>query len=1087
MMESIKERLDEIEEKVYSSLKDFQKKTVDRVDELYRHEIKRVLVSDEVGLGKTLIAKGVIAKFAKLRKEENDDLVKVVYVCSNSAIVEQNLNKLKITNEIEIEDTTRSRLSMQHLNIFNQENDPSAKKSYIQFIPLTPDTSFKISKREGIASERALIYAILRKLKEFENIEDKLSEVLRVDVAPNNWKNYIDKYIKEVDDCDKKSKGEYIKYMTMELKNKKILDDLVSFCLQNVYKEGRQKIIGQLRLLFSEISVGRLNPDLVIMDEFQRFRYLFSEDNPEENILAKKFFNNNDINKTPRILLLSATPYKMYSTLEEIDDKNIDEHYSEFLDVMRFLKMNDDKKFFEFKDVWDDYSIQLKDYTKGKSTVIQIKNNAESELYNHICRTERINALGTADIISDVDNKKFLDVKEKDIQSYIDIEKLLLLISNGSHNIPSDYVKSCPYLLSFMTRYKIKEQIEKYFKENPTNIKTINNKTFFIKRDDIDTYKEIPCNNARLQYTMNKIMSQNSELLLWVPPSKSYYTPKEGPYKNVKDFTKTLIFSSWEMVPKMISTLVSYEMERRNMKKLLEINDFYAEGNKIRYFREDKKRYPLPKLNYQTKGKVVNAMTLFCLVYPSKYLASLYNPIEYLNNKKPLKDIEKDIKSKIRGQISKYDANSSGSTDPAKWYYMLPFILDGKDEVKKFAKSFKKLITGDKVFQQEKIDGLSRHIDEIIYICDNFDSFQKELGKKPKDLADILTAMAIASPAVCLYRSYDNRFNKFDIGYPSLIANAFIRRINIPEATAIIEICSKKNEDDAFWKNVLEYCKNGNFQAMIDEYVHLLTNGTEDRDEKVAKVTTSMFLQSLSIRSTPYLVDTFKNFQSRVIPNTDKGNTHEKKMLLRTHFAVAFTNGDESSSDLKSSDRKKVLRNAFNSPFRPFVLASTSIGQEGLDFHNYCRRIVHWNLPSNPIDLEQREGRINRYESLVIRQNIAKRYGNIEFKNDVWNDMFNEAKMEECTSETSELVPYWGLKEGKDMIKIERIIPKYPFSKDELSYTRLMEILNLYRITLGQARQEELIEFILKNEMNEEDIKKMFINLSPYFNDNIKH
>jgi len=36
---------------------------------------------------------------------------------------------------------------------------------------------------------------------------------------------------------------------------------------------------------------------------------------------------------------------------------------------------------------------------------------------------------------------------------------------------------------------------------------------------------------------------------------------------------------------------------------------------------------------------------------------------------------------------------------------------------------------------------------------------------------------------------------------------------------------------------------------------------------------------------------------------------------------------------------------------------TTSIGQEGLDFHYYCRKIVHWNLPSNPVDLEQREGR----------------------------------------------------------------------------------------------------------------------------------
>ena len=57
--------------------------------------------------------------------------------------------------------------------------------------------------------------------------------------------------------------------------------------------------------------------------------------------------------------------------------------------------------------------------------------------------------------------------------------------------------------------------------------------------------------------------------------------------------------------------------------------------------------------------------------------------------------------------------------------------------------------------------------------------------------------------------------------------------------------------------------------------------------------------------------------------------------------------------------RKENIRNAFNSPMRPFVLATTSIGQEGLDFHNYCRVIMHWNLPSNPIDLEQREGRKN--------------------------------------------------------------------------------------------------------------------------------
>ena len=67
------------------------------------------------------------------------------------------------------------------------------------------------------------------------------------------------------------------------------------------------------------------------------------------------------------------------------------------------------------------------------------------------------------------------------------------------------------------------------------------------------------------------------------------------------------------------------------------------------------------------------------------------------------------------------------------------------------------------------------------------------------------------------------------------------------------------------------------------------------------------------------------------------------------------------------------VRDAFNSPFRPFVLATTSIGQEGLDFHPYCYRVYHWNLPSNPVDLEQREGRVHRFKGHAVRLNLAER------------------------------------------------------------------------------------------------------------------
>ena len=205
-------------------------------------------------------------------------------------------------------------------------------------------------------------------------------------------------------------------------------------------------------------------------------------------------------------------------------------------------------------------------------------------------------------------------------------------------------------------------------------------------------------------------------------------------------------------------------------------------------------------------------------------------------------------------------------------------------------------------------------------------------------------------------------------------------------------------------------------------------------------------------------------------------------MFMRTHFAAAFTRG---VSKEKDTDRKKTVRNAFNSPFRPFVLASTSVGQEGLDFHNYCRRIVHWNLPGNPIDLEQREGRINRFECLAIRQNVVKRYGNIRYEKDVWNEMFEEAYRKENGGKQgcSDLIPYWGLSKAEDMVKIERIVPMYPFSKDGLNYERLIKILSLYRLTLGQARQEELLDYIFKNydEKQQERLRKLFINLSPFY------
>ena len=378
--EKVSDKLDQIEKNIMSGLKDFQKATVNRIAQLYVDGQKRILVSDEVGLGKTLIARGTVAKLAKIRKAEGDKLVKVVYICSNIAIADQNLNKLRISSEVRKENASYSRLSMQHLNIFNQENDTDLLNGFIQLIPLTPDTSFRMTQGAGTYSERALMFAILRRLPELQDVLPQL-EVLMINDAPSAWRWVKPYYEEEVVSCDIKSHKKYLNYMLKSTKallkkrqesKKTILKELLEHC-EKIKANKNQRIsnnelIGKLRNVFAQISLDKLEPDLVIMDEFQRFKYLInSENNSEINMLTNKFFNSDKV----RMLLLSATPYKMYSTLEEIDETQVDEHYKEFLDVMDFLNVTQEEKSnFSFL-----HRTQLKAYSSHLAVFQQYENH----------------------------------------------------------------------------------------------------------------------------------------------------------------------------------------------------------------------------------------------------------------------------------------------------------------------------------------------------------------------------------------------------------------------------------------------------------------------------------------------------------------------------------------------------------------------------------------------------------------------------------------------------------------------------------------------------------------------------------------
>ena len=57
----------------------------------------------------------------------------------------------------------------------------------------------------------------------------------------------------------------------------------------------------------------------------------------------------------------------------------------------------------------------------------------------------------------------------------------------------------------------------------------------------------------------------------------------------------------------------------------------------------------------------------------------------------------------------------------------------------------------------------------------------------------------------------------------------------------------------------------------------------------------------------------------------------------------------------------------------------------------------------------------------------------------------------------------------------------YPLSEDINNYNRAENILELYRLTLGQERQEDLLINILESDkIKDQDLKELFIDLCPW-------
>jgi len=315
-------------------LKDFQRATVAHVHQrlwLDSEPAKRFLVADEVGLGKTMVARGVIAHTID-HLWQTEDRIDIVYICSNSQIARQNLSRLAIQGYDVDDDAHADRLTML------PEALKGLRKNKVNFISFTPGTSFSIQESGGRQGERILLQHMLaRSLGSHVLRHRGWLKFFRGGAQLANYKPRLDEYDKRRFDPILAERFGRDVVAAVAYTERPFVEELEE-CVEGFrYLRGnvswelsrrRYRLIGQMRNLIATAAVEALEPDLVILDEFQRFRDLLTPGTAGSD-LAHAIFDQ----KTARVLMLSATPYKMYTLPDEPEG---DDHYLDFRRTVEF-------------------------------------------------------------------------------------------------------------------------------------------------------------------------------------------------------------------------------------------------------------------------------------------------------------------------------------------------------------------------------------------------------------------------------------------------------------------------------------------------------------------------------------------------------------------------------------------------------------------------------------------------------------------------------------------------------------------------------------------------------------------------------
>jgi hypothetical protein len=960
---------------------------------------RRFLVADEVGLGKTVVAKEV----ARRMSGNGERPLVIYYIANGHAVSHQNKGRIvgflgKSQREAAI--ATPDRLSL--ISVAKRPASP------VLIYALTPATSFPGAQARltgGRMGERAFLKVLLEQAYP-AFARDLDPSILRLS-ARTSWDRAVTDARVKLAASPPHLCQRFRQALATEFgKPVRPTLDLAAFgdTERNINPLKPRSFVGRLRRALALATLRHQPPDLVILDEFQRYRQILDERDADP--LLKALLDPEGAGTRPAILLLSATPYPHLATRWE-EARGVLAH-KELLKLIEFLAGPGVRD--RARTLFADFGDKLRDIVahidanhpelEGKvSEAKRLKNALRKLLTPVMSRTER-DSVASLDPLAGTRSLRAEPTVE-DFQVYRHLAESFL---EKMRYEALPYWSSVPLpAQSLGPRYAAWKAAK--IKTMPKNLARMTRD----RRNKLDAPISWP--DAKLR-ALSGVAPPKLLALPWVAPSLPWWSIGAS-WKSVDSDPKLLMFSRFRATPPSVAALLSFGVEAHCLPK-------QRGGYETAYAR---RRFKLTG----TPGPVMAAF------HPSPWLIRNTDPLKKAGA--PLSAIRKEVKRQIFAALPK------GIVEPItakarRRHRSIAQILASLERsagwttlsVQGWSSAIGDDVAAKSALKQweqaEPIDRLSR-----------------------VELSD-LVHYAIGSPGVALGRAlFRHDPTILEAGrYPELVQLSWLGLRAYLDNPVILASLRGKNAVEKVMSAVVD----GGLESVLDEHCWLRVQNIEDGAAGLVQDLRS----SLGLRA--------GSFSFHGIG----GEPH--KIPVRCHVAVPFGDADpapepsvkaQGDAPQAVSVRPDEVRRSFNTPFWPHVLATTSVGQEGLDFHPWCSRVVHWDISSNPLDLEQREGRIQRFAGLAVRRQLSTL-----LRDDVLRDSrIADGSPWKCLQRHAErlvdasgLQPWWVL----DGAEIQRYVFERPFGRDVMRFAQLREQRMIYRLALGQPNQEDFIEVL---------------------------